>query len=145
MELDPQFLLLTDADVEHAPDNLATLVSIAEGEGYDLVSFMVKLHCRSLAEKLLIPAFVFFFFMLYPPLWIRSPRRRTAGAAGGCMLDPSASARARRRHQRHSQPGHRRLRAGARGEAKRWPRLAGPDRKTRAASAAMKASAKSSA
>ncbi len=86
MVLEPQFLLLTDADVEHAPDTVATLVSIAEGQGYDLVSFMVKLHCRSLAEKVLVPAFVFFFFMLYPPAWIRSPKRRTAGAAGGCML-----------------------------------------------------------
>lgn len=86
MELDPEFLLLTDADVEHAPDNLASLISVAEGQGYDLVSFMVKLHCQSIAEKLLIPAFVFFFFMLYPPLWIRSRRRRMAGAAGGCML-----------------------------------------------------------
>jgi hopene-associated glycosyltransferase HpnB len=44
------------------------------------------LHCESLAEKLLIPAFVYFFFMLYPPAWIRNPRRSTAGAAGGCML-----------------------------------------------------------
>jgi hopene-associated glycosyltransferase HpnB len=86
MKLDPQFLLLSDADVEHAPDSIATLVSIADREGFDLVSFMVRLHCRSLAEKLLIPAFVFFFFMLYPPLWIRSPRRKTAGAAGGCVL-----------------------------------------------------------
>ena len=86
MELAPDLLLLTDADVEHAPDNLATLMSIAEGHHYDLVSFMVKLHCRSVAEKLLIPSFVFFFFMLYPPLWIRSPRRRMAGAAGGCIL-----------------------------------------------------------
>ncbi len=95
MELRPQFLLLTDADVEHAPDNIATLVSIAEGQGYDLVSFMVKLHCESFAEKLLIPAFVFFFFMLYPPAWIRSPRRRTAGAAGGGMLiRPAALQRA---------------------------------------------------
>jgi hopene-associated glycosyltransferase HpnB len=86
MELDPEFLLLTDADVEHAPDNLATLISVAQDQSYDLVSFMVKLHCRSTAEKLLIPAFVFFFFMLYPPMWIRSPRRRMAGAAGGCIL-----------------------------------------------------------
>ena len=86
MELNPEFLLLTDADVEHASDNIVKLVSIAKGEGYDLVSFMVKLHCCSAAEKLLIPAFVFFFFMLYPPLWIRSPRRKTAGAAGGCIL-----------------------------------------------------------
>jgi len=86
MQLAPEFLLLTDADVEQAPGNVATLVSIAESQGYDLVSFMVKLHCRSFPEKLLIPAFVFFFFMLYPPLWIRSIKRRTAGAAGGCIL-----------------------------------------------------------
>ncbi len=86
LTLHPQFLLLTDADIEHAPDNLATLIALAESGGYDLVSFMVKLHCRSLAEKFLIPAFVFFFFLLYPPEWIRDPRRKTAGAAGGCML-----------------------------------------------------------
>ncbi len=84
--LRPDFLLLTDADIEHSPDNLRRLVSIADAGGYDLTSFMVKLRCRSLAEKLLIPAFVFFFFLLYPPKWIRDRRRRTAGAAGGCML-----------------------------------------------------------
>src|SRR6201999_1452629 len=84
--LDPEFLLLTDADVEHARDNLATLISVAEGQNYDLVSFMVKLHCNTVAEKLLLPAFVFFFFILSPPLWIRSSRKRMAGAAGGCML-----------------------------------------------------------
>ncbi len=90
-----EFFLLTDADIEHAPENVATLVRIAETGDYDLASFMVKLHCRSLAEKLLIPAFVFFFFMLYPPQWIRDPRRRTAGAAGGCMLiRPAALERA---------------------------------------------------
>lgn len=56
---------------------------------------MVKLHCRSVAEKLLIPAFVFFFFMLYPPAWIPDSRRATAGAAGGCLLiRPEALARA---------------------------------------------------
>jgi len=86
LQLNPDFLLLTDADIEHAPDSITQLVSIAEAGGYDLVSYMVKLHCRSLAEKLLIPAFVFFFFMLYPPAWVRDPRARTAGAAGGCLL-----------------------------------------------------------
>ena len=84
--LHPQFLLLTDADIRHSPDSIATLVGIADRGGYDLASFMVKLHCRSLPEKLLIPAFVFFFFMLYPPEWIRNPRRKIAGAAGGCIL-----------------------------------------------------------
>src|SRR3974390_2853269 len=47
---------------------------------------MVKLHCKSLTERILIPPFVFFFFLLYPPNWIRDTRWRTAGAAGGCML-----------------------------------------------------------
>jgi len=66
-------------------------VEIADAGGYDLASFMVKLYCRSLAERLLIPAFAFFFFLLYPPEWIRDPRRKTAGAAGGCILiRPSA-------------------------------------------------------
>jgi hopene-associated glycosyltransferase HpnB len=78
--------LLTDADIEHGPDNVARLVEIATGGNYDLASFMVKLHCRSMAEKLLIPAFVFFFFLLYPPGWVRNPRRKSAGAAGGCIL-----------------------------------------------------------
>jgi hopene-associated glycosyltransferase HpnB len=82
----PDFLLFTDADIQHAPDNLRSLVSIADGNGYDLTSFMVKLSCGTLAEKALIPAFVFFFFQLYPPAWIRSQTKRTAGAAGGCVL-----------------------------------------------------------
>jgi hopene-associated glycosyltransferase HpnB len=91
----PDFFLFTDADIEHAPDSLATLVSIAQTGPYDLASFMVKLHCQSLAEKLLIPAFVYFFFKLYPPAWISNPRRSEAGAAGGCILiRPAALAKA---------------------------------------------------
>jgi hopene-associated glycosyltransferase HpnB len=86
MSLSPKFLLLTDADIQHSPDNVAKLVAIAEAGNYDLTSFMVKLHCRTLAERFLIPPFVFFFFLLYPPAWIRDPRRKVAGAAGGCML-----------------------------------------------------------
>jgi hopene-associated glycosyltransferase HpnB len=75
---DPEYLLLTDADIEHPPDNLAGLVARA-GAGYDLVSYMATLHCGNTAERALIPAFVFFFFLLYPPDW-------GTGAAGGCML-----------------------------------------------------------
>jgi hopene-associated glycosyltransferase HpnB len=84
--LDPDYLLLTDADIVHAPDNLAALVGRAEHGGYDLVSLMVRLHCRTAWERLLIPAFVFFFFKLYPPRHIADPSRRGAAAAGGCML-----------------------------------------------------------
>jgi hopene-associated glycosyltransferase HpnB len=79
------YLLLTDADIVHPPQNLLELVARAES-GYDLVSYMAKLKCESPAERALIPAFVFFFFLLYPPAWIRNPRGRTAGAAGGCIL-----------------------------------------------------------
>jgi hopene-associated glycosyltransferase HpnB len=80
------YLLLTDADIVHPPDHVAALVARAQQGNYDLVSYMVRLHCSTLAEQALIPAFVFFFFQLYPPRWIADPQRRTAGAAGGCML-----------------------------------------------------------
>ncbi len=82
----PDYFLLTDADIVHGSGNLRELVSRCESQGYDLVSLMVRLHCRSLWETLLIPAFVFFFFKLYPPRWVADPAHRTAGAAGGCML-----------------------------------------------------------
>jgi hopene-associated glycosyltransferase HpnB len=85
-ETAPDFFLLTDADIEHAPDSLSSLVAIAHGGPYDLASYMVKLFCETPAEKLLIPAFVYFFFKLYPPAWISNPRNATAGAAGGCIL-----------------------------------------------------------
>jgi hopene-associated glycosyltransferase HpnB len=85
-ELNPAWLMFADADVLHDAETVVNLSCIASRGHYDLVSFMVKLHCESLPEKLLIPAFVYFFFMLYPPAWIRDTRRSTAGAAGGCML-----------------------------------------------------------
>jgi hopene-associated glycosyltransferase HpnB len=75
---DPEYLLLTDADIAHPPGALSDLVARARS-GYDLVSYMATLHCGNFAERALIPAFVFFFFQLYPPKWGR-------GAAGGCML-----------------------------------------------------------
>jgi hopene-associated glycosyltransferase HpnB len=83
---DAPYVLLTDADIAHAPGNLARLVAKAETERLDLVSLMVKLHCASLWERLLIPPFVFFFQKLYPFPAVNDPARRTAAAAGGCML-----------------------------------------------------------
>jgi len=83
---DPEYLLLTDADIVHPPGNLAGLAARASSGGYDLVSYMATLRCRTLPERALVPAFVFFFFLLYPPAWIRSAGRSTTGAAGGCML-----------------------------------------------------------
>jgi hopene-associated glycosyltransferase HpnB len=93
--LNPDFLLLTDADIVHSPRNIETLAGLAQAGNYELVSLMVRLHCRTFAEHALIPAFVFFFLMLYPPSWIASPKRKTAGAAGGCILiRPQALAKA---------------------------------------------------
>jgi hopene-associated glycosyltransferase HpnB len=83
---DAAFVLLTDADVEHGPSHLTSLVATAERDDLDLVSEMVALRCVSLAERTLVPAFVFFFQLLYPFLWINNSRRSTAAAAGGTML-----------------------------------------------------------
>jgi hopene-associated glycosyltransferase HpnB len=82
----PDFLLLTDADIGHAPDNLRALVSQAENQRLVLVSLMAELSCRRWAERFLIPAFVFFFQMLYPFAWVADRDRAVAAAAGGCML-----------------------------------------------------------
>lgn len=82
----PDYILFTDADIEHAPDTLARLVGGAEGGDLSLVTLMAKLACDSAAERWLVPAFVYFFQMLYPFAWVNDPRRRVAAAAGGCML-----------------------------------------------------------
>ena len=82
----PEYLLLTDADIVFAPCALSSLVARAERQGLVLNSLMVKLRCKSFAERMFVPAFVFFFQMLYPFGWVNDPRRATAAAAGGCML-----------------------------------------------------------
>jgi hopene-associated glycosyltransferase HpnB len=82
----PELILFTDADIAHHRSNLAELVARLEREGRDLVSLMVRLRCRSWAERMMIPAFVFFFAMLYPFAWSNDPRKWTAAAAGGCVL-----------------------------------------------------------
>lgn len=89
---DASWLLLTDADIAHHPTNLRELMQKALGDGtpghppYGLVSLMVRLHCRDGWERLLIPAFVYFFQQLYPFPRVNDPRSSMAGAAGGCML-----------------------------------------------------------
>jgi hopene-associated glycosyltransferase HpnB len=82
----PKYLLLTDADIVHSRDALRTLVARAEAGGLVLTSRMARLRCESLAERALIPAFVFFFQMLYPFAWVNRRDSRMAAAAGGCML-----------------------------------------------------------
>ena len=82
----PAYLLFTDADIVYSPDVLSQLVARAQAKSLVLASLMVKLRCESFAERLFIPAFIFFFQMLYPFSWANDPRRATAAAAGGCML-----------------------------------------------------------
>ena len=94
LEHDPTYILLTDADIEHAPDSIVSLASRAEAWNLDLASFMVRLRCETAAEHFLVPAFVYFFLKLYPPAWIARRRSSVAGAAGGCILvRPRALAR----------------------------------------------------
>jgi len=82
----PDYILLSDADIVYAPEVLTALVARAVSNKLVLTSLMVKLRCQSLAERSLIPAFIFFFQMLYPFPWVNNPRGATAAAAGGCML-----------------------------------------------------------
>ncbi|MFD0342269.1 glycosyltransferase [Streptomyces sp. NPDC127117] len=83
---DPDYLLLTDADIAHEPDSLRELVAAAESGGFDLVSQMARLRVSSLWERLVVPAFVYFFSQLYPFRWVNRAGARTAAAAGGCVL-----------------------------------------------------------
>ncbi|MFJ4925746.1 glycosyltransferase [Streptomyces sp. NPDC088736] len=83
---EPVYLLLTDADIAHAPDSLRTLVAAAHTGGFDLVSQMARLRVESVWERLVVPAFVYFFAQLYPFRWIAVRGGRTAAAAGGCVL-----------------------------------------------------------
>jgi hopene-associated glycosyltransferase HpnB len=82
----PKYLLLTDADIAHDADSLRSLVARAEAGGFSLTSRMAELHCATWPERLLIPAFVLFFQMVYPFRWVNQTRHTLAGAAGGCML-----------------------------------------------------------
>jgi hopene-associated glycosyltransferase HpnB len=85
-EPEARYVLLTDGDIRHSSRNLAHLVARAEAGSFDLTSLMVRLRCESPAERMLIPAFVFFFQMLYPFPDVNDPRKPVAAAAGGCML-----------------------------------------------------------
>jgi hopene-associated glycosyltransferase HpnB len=82
----PDYFWFTDADIAHAPDNLCRLVARAEGGQYVMVSLMAKLRCESFAERLLIPAYVFFFAMLFPFSRVNRADDPAAAAAGGCIL-----------------------------------------------------------
>lgn len=82
----PEFLLLTDADIAHAPDSLRELVAAARTGGFDVVSQMARLRVASVWERLVVPAFVYFFAQLYPFRRIAVKGSRTAAAAGGCVL-----------------------------------------------------------
>ncbi len=93
---DPEYLLLTDADIAHAPDSLRELVAAARTGGFDVVSQMARLRVESTWERLVVPAFVYFFAQLYPFRRIGRKGTRTAAAAGGCvLLRAEAAARAR--------------------------------------------------
>jgi hopene-associated glycosyltransferase HpnB len=89
----PDFVLFTDADIAYQPGALRWLVERACARGTVLTSLMVKLRCESFAERMLIPAFIFFFRKLYPFAWVNATSCRTAAAAGGCMLVRPAALR----------------------------------------------------
>ncbi len=84
--LRPDYLLLTDADIVHTPDTVAWLVARSLAGKYVLVSLMAKLRCVSLAERSHVPAFIYFFQMLFPFSVVNRAHSGVAAAAGGCIL-----------------------------------------------------------
>lgn len=82
----PEYFWFVDADIVHAPTTLRSLVLRAESDSLDLASIMVLLRAKTFSERLLIPSFLYFFLMLYPPNWVANPKSSAAGAAGGCIL-----------------------------------------------------------
>jgi len=83
---EPAYFWLSDADIVYAPDTLRSMVTRAEAQQLAAVSLMARLRCESFAERMLIPAFIFFFQMLYPFGWVNRAGSATAAAAGGCVL-----------------------------------------------------------
>jgi hopene-associated glycosyltransferase HpnB len=81
-----EFLLFTDADIEHMPHSLRSLAHKAVSEQLDMVSLMAQLRVKGNWERWLIPAFVYFFSKLYPFRWVNDPKRAPAAAAGGCIF-----------------------------------------------------------
>jgi hopene-associated glycosyltransferase HpnB len=82
----PKYLMLTDADIVHAPDTASWLVAHAEAHKIVLTSLTARWRCEAFSERVHIPAFIFFFQLLYPFAWVNRPESDTAAGAGGCML-----------------------------------------------------------
>jgi len=81
-----EYVLFTDSDIAHPADSVRRLVQHAQDARLDLVTLMARLSTDSAAERMIVPAFVFSFFQLYPPAWVNKAGASTAAAAGGCML-----------------------------------------------------------
>ncbi len=122
---EPDYYWLTDADIVHRSGMLRKLVAGATANHLDLASELVRLRCRSLWEKLLVPAYYYYFALIYPFRAVADPKARIAGAAGGSALLRRSRLRGHRRVRGHPQGGHRRLRPRPRGQAKRRTHRAG--------------------
>ena len=82
----PDYYWLSDADISHEPETLTRLVQWAQKQDIALVSLMVTLNCKGFWERLIIPAFIYYFQLLYPFHAVNNVKRSEAGAAGGCIL-----------------------------------------------------------
>ena len=123
----PDYILFTDADIVYVPDELRKLVARAQAGGTVLTSLMAKLRCESFAERMFVPAFIFFFQMLYPFAWANDPRRAHRGGGRRLHAGAARSLAGSRRHGLDPQRPDRRLRAGQAAQSA-WPDLDRPDR-----------------
>jgi len=115
---DAELYLLSDADIRHGPGQLRRMVARLQAERLDLASLMVHLSTETFAERAVVPAFVFFFRLLYPFRWVAD---QTRGRGRRLYAGSARYAGAHRRHRRHQERPDRRLRPGAEGEKDRGP------------------------
>src|SRR5262245_13942599 len=91
--VDRPYVLLLDADIELAPRTVPALREKLRERDATLVSLMAELNSETFWERLLSPAFVFFFKLLYPFARSNDATKATAAAAGGCMPVPADALR----------------------------------------------------
>ena len=125
------YFWFTDADIVHAPDTLRRLVARAESQRLDLASLMVLLQAKTIPERLLIPAFLYFFLMLYPPKWIADRQIENGRGRGRLHLAAESGSGTNWGNFGDSRRGDRRLRIGTGSEAQRRKHLDGVDAEKR--------------
>ncbi len=79
-------VMLLDADIELRPHVIGSLYRRLHKGPFSFLSLMSKPSLNGFWDTLLMPAFIYFFKLLYPFKLANSGSSRIAAAAGGCIM-----------------------------------------------------------